>query len=165
MSRMLSKTRHPSDEYVICRQAPGFSIHPTDDDKTLMDWYKSPGLKIPECEGPEDTLYLRLRRSMQGLKDAGRNFQKYLFAWLISEVSVSSNQTTVVGFIKTKQALISHFAFMLMIYCVPQQTNAVNYLRDLYDKWEGSTGSGGLATALLGMNIHHFENGDQLVSF
>ena len=153
----------PSDEYVICRQAPGFSIHPTDDDKTLMDWYKSLGLKIPECEGPEDTLYLRLRRSMQGLKDAGRNFQKYLFAWLISEGFRQLKSDDCCWVYQDETGIdISLCVYVDDILCSSADERSEQYFEKIfYDKWEGSTGSGGLATALLGMNIHHFENGDQ----
>ena len=43
----------------------------------------------------------------------------------------------------------------------PDERSEQYFEKIFYDKWEGSTGSGGLATALLGMNIHHFENGDQ----
>ena len=152
----------PPDEHVICRQAPGFEIHPDDPDEnnqSLIKWYKSLGLKIPKCKNKEDTLYLSLQKALQGLKDSGRHFQKYLFAWLLSE-GFKQLKSDDCCWVYTDETGID-----ISVYCYvddllissADERSEKHFEEIFYSKWEGSTGSGGLAEALLGMNIYHYE--------
>ena len=154
----------PEDERVICQQAPGFKIHPTDEDKTMIDWYKSLGLEIPDSNDPNDTFYLKLSKSMQGLRSSGRHFQKHLFEWLKSE-GFRQLKSDDCCWVYTDDTGID---IQLCVYVDDLLASSLDerseqYFEKLfYDRWEGSTGSGtGMASALLGMNIFHYQNGDE----
>ena len=151
------------DDYVVCKQPPGFEVHPADPDEsnqTLIEWYKSLGLKIPESKDEQDTFHMEIHAALQGLKSSSRCWQKYLFAWLTIEGFKQLKSDDCCWVYTNDNGIdIAVYCYVDDILCSSSDETSEQYFEEIfYKRWEGSTGSGGLATALLGMNIHHYED-------
>ncbi len=152
----------PKDEEVHCKQAPGFEVDPNDPDESnqlLMKWFESLGLKIPKTINSKDKLVLKLRKALQGLKSSGRYFQQTLFAWLISENFRQLKSDDCCWVYNDGTIDCNVYVYVDDILVSSADILSEQHFEKIFLKrWKGSQGSGGLATALLGMSIHHLEN-------
>ena len=181
----------PKDERVFCEQAKGFEIRYSDDedDKLIIEWFKSKGLEVPDLENGTEVLYA-IRRSLYGLRSSSRQWNQCFTAWAVSKGFVVLKSDDCVfrlyrkakeeDFPKSKQedeaspepdVDVSDLVIDIELYLYVDdafvtfgnEESRRFFKKIFHERWDASEGTGGDARAMLGMDITPCDDGTKIL--